>query len=107
MALAPIVSTAAQTHETAHAAQGEVHFHDVAHHGHDARGAADHQGDMADEGGALHVLAHAAHACGHVLAILAGGVCAAPVVTDAIILPTSGVPSADGPRTHPFRPPIV
>jgi hypothetical protein len=107
MALAPLVSTAAQTHEAAHAAQGEVHFHDVGHHGHDAQGASDHQGDMADEGGALHVLAHAAHACGHVLAILGASFFAAPVVADTIILPVSGTPSADGPRTHPFRPPIA
>lgn len=115
LALSPLVSTAAQTHEAAHAAQGDEHFH--AHdHARDARAGSEagtvvhdeagHADGMPDSGGALHLLAHAAHACGHSVAIL-GAVLIAPMAGahDDILSDLYSTP-ADAPRAHPFRPPI-
>jgi len=114
LALSPVVSTAAQTHEASHAAQGDLHFH--AHeHSHDAgadphapvvRDDADHADRMADADGVLHVLAHAAHACGHSVAIVGGTTAAPRADVAAIVLPLPTTPHGDAPRAHPFRPPI-
>ena len=118
LALSPVVSTAAQTHEAAHAAHGDEHFHEH-DHGHDGREAgaaaapgavvhddAGHADEMPDSGGVLHVLAHAAHACGHSVAIL-GAVLVAPMTGahDVVLAAFDNTP-ADAPRAHPFRPPI-
>lgn len=115
LALSPVLSTAAQTHEAAHAAQGELHFHahDHAHEPHAApHGAivhddADHEDGMPDAGGVLHLLAHAAHAYGHSVAIL--GVAPMPPCVDgsSMLLPALATTPADAPRAHPFRPPIA
>jgi hypothetical protein len=99
LALSPVVSTAAQTHEAAHAAQGDEHFHEV----HDESGHAD---GMSDSGGALHLLAHAAHACGHSVAILGATLIAPTAGAHDDILSALDATPADAPRAHPFRPPI-
>ncbi|MET0290985.1 MAG: hypothetical protein ABW136_01390 [Steroidobacteraceae bacterium] len=102
MTLAPVLSTAADSHEAAHTAQGEHHFHaaDAAH----THGAGD---EMSDAGDLLHGLTHAVHACAHAFAILASDApsfAAADAATS--IVPAVTAPP-DAPRTHPFRPPIA
>jgi hypothetical protein len=108
LALSPVLSTAAQTHEAAHAAQGEKHFHAHASHQVASEQALVHDDDaMPDAGGMLHLLAHAAHACGHAVAIL-GGVMTAVRADDASVrLPIPETRPRDAPRAHPFRPPIA
>jgi hypothetical protein len=104
IALSPVLSTAAQTHEAAHVAQGDSHFHADAHHDHVPVTGDD---EMPDSDGVLHVLAHAAHACGHAVAIV-GALCIAPSVDGADgCLPSLVSTPGDAPRGHPFRPPIA
>ncbi len=116
LVLSPVLSTAAQTHEAAHAAQGDLHFHahdharethSAAPHGAIVHDEADHDDDMPDAGGVLHGLAHAAHACGHSVAIL-GAALTAPCSDGAtVVLADLITTSIDAPRAHPFRPPIA
>ena len=105
LALSPMLSTAAQTHEAAHAAQGDEHFH--AHDAGAAHEAPAHPtDDMPDAGAVLHVLAHAAHACGHTVAIV-GSLPPAPRFDGApLLLAALATTPGDAPRAHPFRPPI-
>jgi hypothetical protein len=102
MALAPVLSTAAASHEVTHSIQGEHHFHD-ADHGH-APSDAD---EMSDAGGLLHGLTHAVHACGHALAILGGATAVPGSAAPILVLPEAGLTPGSAPRTHPFRPPIA
>jgi len=105
LALSPMLSTAAQTHEAAHAAQGDAHFH--AHDAGAVPEAPAHATDeMPDAGAVLHVLAHAAHACGHTVAIV-GSLPPAPRFDGApVLLAALATTPGDAPRAHPFRPPI-
>lgn len=106
MGLAPVMSSAAMSHEATHSVQGEVHFHEPAA-GHEHSHEHDHADEAPDAGDLLHGLTHAVHACGHVLAILSPGlpVFGVPFVT--VRLPDTEAARGDAPRAHPFRPPIV
>jgi hypothetical protein len=101
MALAPVLSTAAASHEVTHSAQGGHHFHAAGDHEH---AGAD---PMSDAGGLLHGLTHAVHACGHALAILNDVAVVPGAVATIVLLPNTGLTPGDAPRAHPFRPPIA
>jgi hypothetical protein len=106
MALAPVLSTAAESHEVTHASEADAHG---GHHFHEAEShprQAEHD-DMSDAGGLLHGLTHAVHACAHAFAILTGFAPVTGVPTAVIQLPDTGLTPGDAPRTHPFRPPIA
>jgi hypothetical protein len=110
LALSPILSTAAQTHEAAHVAQGQPHFHEAHDHEGDvqvARQAHDEDDEMPDAEDALHVLAHAAHSCGHAIAILGDLPRAVQSGAMESVIALPDLPRVDAPRTHPFRPPIA
>ncbi|MET0279591.1 MAG: hypothetical protein ABW278_00505 [Steroidobacteraceae bacterium] len=69
--------------------------------------AATADGSDASEGGALHVLLHYTHCCGHT--IWMSGVGATPLVASTVSAHSPGDPARQVPlsqRTAPFRPPI-
>jgi hypothetical protein len=102
MALAPVLSTAADSHEAAHSLRGEHHFHDLEQrHEHGSRD------EMPDAGELLHGLTHAVHACGHALAILSSVAPSLVAAVTTVRLPELGRTPGDAPRAHPFRPPIA
>jgi hypothetical protein len=74
------------------------------HHFHHEAGA--HVDETADEGGLLHGLAHAVHACAHAFAILSAALPAVGAEQPDLLLPETGLTPGDAPRGHPFRPPI-
>jgi hypothetical protein len=90
LALAPLVSSVAQVHEATHM---DAHFH------HDD-GDEDVQRDL------LHDLAHAAHACGHVVAIFSDDRVFIPAQLPSPQLPACIAASSNAVINHPFRPPI-
>jgi hypothetical protein len=101
LGLAPVVSVVAHAHEASHAAFEDTHFHAVEPHVADGQHASDDS-----LGDALHGLAHAAHACGHVMGIIPSDILVLQPRTQPELLPDCAAPPAQSISQHPFRPPI-
>lgn len=87
----PVLAAVGDTHEAARGGTG--HLHDVLSHGDDGAQA----GTDADGADLLHALAHAAHCCGHLSAVLPG------LLTAFAMVGTSAAPSASLLAPSPAR----
>jgi hypothetical protein len=103
LGVAPVLSAVAHAHEAAHSGFQDAHFHAVEPHAEDGHHEHGSRGGLGD---VLHGLAHAAHACGHVTAIIPASPLVLPVRTSAEQLPDCSAGPGDFLVQHPFRPPI-
>lgn len=110
MLINPVFAAVGDLHESSHGSA--EHAQPVGSHDHavNKRDVDKHVADRgAQEEGVdlLHALMHAAHCCGHQVAILSGAfVPHAPLFSNSVPVPAFAAPHST-PRTDPFRPPIA